>query len=199
MKRRIQITITVVVVFLICTFNVPSLYAEIDWYYDSPLAVYETITDIGGGDYSYEYFFENTDSSTIWKFGIYTTFSTTNEETFAGYPVWERGWNYAVSDISPEYDARNLDPEIAYLASTAYEYWFHGEDDGILINDIASGFTFISSIYDSSPKYYMYETIESGQANTNGTGKVAAVGTTVPEPATLIFFALSGLMLRRRR
>ena len=164
MKRRIQITITVAVVFVTCTFDVPSLYAEIDWYYDSPLTVYETITDIGGGDYSYEYSFENVDS-TIWEFGIYTTFSTTGEDTFTGYPLWEGPWNSVVSDTYPDYDARNLDPEIAYMTSTAYEYWNFGEDDGILFNDIAAGFTFISSIYDTSPKYYMYDTIESRQAD----------------------------------
>ena len=43
MKRRIQIIIIVAVVFVISTFNVPSLHAEIDWYYESPLTVYETI------------------------------------------------------------------------------------------------------------------------------------------------------------
>ena len=53
MKQRIQIITAVAVIFVIGTFYVPSLHAEIDWYYDSPLTVYETITDIGGGDYSY--------------------------------------------------------------------------------------------------------------------------------------------------
>ena len=151
--------------------------AELDWYYDSPLTVVETITDIGGGDYSYEYSFENVDS-TIWSFGIYTTFATTSEDTFTGYPLWAGPWSMPVSDIDPESNARNLDPEIAYLTATGYEYWNFGEDDGILFNDIAAGFTFISSVYDTSPKYYMYDTIESRQAD-GGTGKVAAVGTTV--------------------
>ena len=164
------------------------------------IGIHETITDIGGGDYRYEYSFENVDSSTIWGFGIYTTFDISGENTFAGYPAWVGPSNYSVDAIPTEYDARNLDLDITYLTNTSYEYWFHGEDDGIQINDIATGFTFISSVYDTSPKYYMYETIEYGWTDTNGTGKVAAVGTTTtPEPVTLSLLGIGSLILLGRR
>ncbi len=69
----------------------------------------------------------------------------------------------------------------------------------IQLSEAASGFSYIASTYDSSPKYYWYETLASGYVKTNGTGKVAAVGLTIPEPGTLSVAILGGLGLIRRR
>ena len=174
--------------------------AAIDWYYDSPLTVNETITDIGGGEYRYEYSFENVDTSPIWSFGVYTTFSTSGENTFTGHPTWKGPWNRSVGDVFPEYDARNLDPDILYSNYSGYEAFMYGNpSDAIIQGELATGFCFVSSIFNPSPKYYQYETIASGWTQTNGTGKVAAVGTTIPEPITLLFFGAGAVAILKRR
>ncbi len=173
--------------------------ADIDWYYDSPLTVVEEITDIGGGNYRYEYSFENVDTSPIWSFGVYTKFLTTGENTFTGHSTWVGPYSGLITNIYPEYDARNLDPGILYSNYSGYEDGMYGDpSDGIDIGESASGFSFVSDVFDLIPKYYMYETIESGYTQTNGTGKVAAVGTTVPEPLTLFFFGAGVLILFKR-
>ncbi len=174
--------------------------AAIDWYYDSPLTVLEEITDIGGGDYRYKYSFENVDTSPIWSFGVYTTFLTNGENTFIGHPTWAGPSSGSMTQVYTEYDARNLDPDIAFIVGTSYEAGMYGDpSDGIAVNELASGFSFISSIFDSTPKYYKYETIDSGWTQSNGTGKVAAVGTTVPEPLTVLFFGAGAIAILKHK
>ena len=173
--------------------------ATIDWYYDSPLTVYETITDIGGGDYRYEYSFENVDDALIHSFGVYTEFVTDGENTFTGHPTWIAPISALVTDFYPEYDARNLNPDILYMNASGYEWYGINPSYAIAVDEEAYGFSYISSVFDSTPKYYQYETIASGNAHTNGTGKVAAVGTTIPEPTTILLFGMGGLVLRCRK
>ena len=171
----------------------------IDWYYQSPLTITENITDIGGGCYQYDYSFVNVDSSPIWSFGIYTTFAVENVYTFSGHSSWGTV-SLAMTEVFPEYDARNLDPAILRDTHTWTEPW-QDSATSIQIGEAASGFSFTALMYDPSPKYYEYETIASGYARTNGTGKVAAVGLT-PEPATVFLLGLGTLVLlvgRRRR
>jgi hypothetical protein len=170
----------------------------INWNYSSPLNVIETITNLGGGSYQYEYSFINVDTSPIWNIGIYTTFGgTANVTNFTGYPTWGSATD-AITDVLPEYDARNLDPSILEVPHTWTMPW---EDPvtSIQVGASVSGFSFTAPTYDASPKYYSYETLASGYTQTNGTGNVAAVGQTIPEPTTIALLGLGALSLIRRK
>jgi len=169
----------------------------VECYYPSPLTVVETITDIGGGSYKYGYSFVNVDGSGIWGFGIWTTFEISDPTNFTQCPAW-LSLSYPVDMSAPEYDGRNLDPEIIYHADTWTEPMVDAAT-AIPSRSVVSGFSFTSAHYDPSPKWYNYETIASGWAMMNGTGKLAAVGLTVPEPATFFLLGLGGTALLRRR
>ena len=158
----------------------------IQWLYDSPLTVYETIVDLGGGQYEYRYNFENVDDANIWHFTILTTFECGwPVPTWTEYPSWYAG-TWAIGDPAPAYDPIELDPDIFWYTTTwapGYEF----SDDPIVPGASVSGFGFTADVNDDGPKYYYYETLESGYAI--DTGYVAAVGLTVPagvatEPAT---------------
>jgi len=171
--------------------------ATISWDHWSPLTVEETITDIGGS-YRYEYSFVNVDTSPIHNFVIYPTFDVAGENKFTGHSSWFGLLEPPIDEVASVWDARNLNPNIVELVGT-YTNPIVDVTTSIQISESASGFSFTTSVYDPSPKYYAYETIASGSATNNHTGNVAAVGTTVPEPMTIVLFALSGLMLRRKR
>ncbi len=174
--------------------------AALNWEYWSPLTVTETITDIGGGDFRYEYSFENVDTSPIWHFGVYTNFTANSENLFTEYVLWDGPIVSQIDTLYPEYDARNLDSSINYMISGSANGGVDGyADNSIMPDEIASGFSFTSSVFNSSPKHYMYETIASGWIKTNGTGKVAAVGTTVPEPITISLFGFGALIILKRK
>jgi hypothetical protein len=170
--------------------------ATIEWDHWSPLTVIETITATGDGKYLYEYSFTNVDTSPIWGFGVYTTFAISGNSTFVEQSTWMPPRPSSVTDMPPEYDARNLDISIIQVVGTAPYYLNENPNEAIQLGVSVSGFSFSSSICDSSPKYYFYETIASGYAVTNGTGRVAAVGLT-PEPTTLLLFGLGVLVIRK--
>lgn len=190
----------VMVVFIGGTLFVrtPVASASVEYMYESPLTVTETITDIGSGSYEYEYSFTNVDTSPIWHFLVHITFTRTGRtiSNFAEYPGWVSQM-VAVTGAYTEYDARNLDPDISHNFFTFPTSW-QDFDSGIPPEQTVSGFSFESNHYDPSPKYYGYETLASGYARQNG-GRLAAVGQTVPGPTTLLLLGLGGLMLRRRR
>jgi hypothetical protein len=146
------------------------------WLYDSPLCVVETITDLGGGLWEYSYQFENTDTNHLWHFGVWSNFDpVTSTATWSTHPAWAFG-QVQIDGVSPEYDGRNLDANIRYLANT----WgpsFPNTTDPINPGEVVDGFKYIASQFDDSPKYYFYETVESGWAVNNG-GFLAAVGQT---------------------
>ncbi|MCX5636570.1 MAG: PEP-CTERM sorting domain-containing protein, partial [Planctomycetota bacterium] len=77
-----------------------------------------------------------------------------------------------------------------YVTHTEWPY-----ETAIKLGEYASGFSFVASVYDSSPKYYCYELFPYP---TWPGGKVAAVGLTVPEPASLLLLGLGGLALIRK-
>lgn len=189
MKKTKFLTLLVVFLFFSNT------YAAIDWEYPSPLTVVETITNISPGEYQYEYSFTNVDTSVIWYFGVFTEFTTVPENTFTGHN-WLGPYFYSIDSVIPEHDARNLNPDIYGLTLTDYEPHFPSR--GIQINEFAYGFSFTSFEYDPLPKLYFYHTIDSGVPWDNKDGKVAAVGTTIPEPCNLLLFTLGGIWLRRR-
>jgi hypothetical protein len=92
-----------------------------------------------------------------------------------------------------------LDASIIGLVLTGNEAGARGNPVySIQANEFVSGFSFTSSVYNSFPKYYFYSTIESGDPEYNGTGNVAAIGTTIPEPCNLLLFTLGGIWLKKR-
>jgi hypothetical protein len=154
---------------------------DVQWLYWSPLCVQEVITELGGGEYRYLYFFENVDTNHIWHFGVYTPFAPLwPTATWDTRPTWSAG-TVEIWDVLPPYDARTVDPAILQLANTwAPEY---GADDPIDPGEIVSGFSFVAPVFDASPKLYFYETTESGYAGK--TGFVAAIGTTCTSPVSV--------------
>ena len=102
--------------------------AALTWEYDSPLTVMEEITDIGGGNYQYEYSFTNVDTSMIHHFIIYTEFIAQRQSYFDGLQRWVGhfvtvgGIYPEYNSINPEYDPRILDEDITGGVWTGYEY-----------------------------------------------------------------------------
>ncbi len=169
----------------------------VEWYYWSPLDVTEVITDIGGASYRYEYSFVNTDTSPIYDFAVITTFVAEPENPFAQRSTWEEFEWVPAGETYAEYDARNLDPDIVGFIGIVSDPPFDAAA-AIQVGEAVSGLSFTAAVYDDSPKYYFYETIASGYTQTNGTGKVAAVGLT-PEPGTVLLLGLGGLGVLRKR
>lgn|GEM_PF-3128718 len=154
----------------------------VQWLYDSPLCVQETITDLGGGQYQYSYSFFNNDTNHIWHFGVWATFPSASSPTeFVQHLEWNKSWN-VIADLYPEYDATNLDPNIAIMTSTWSLEWQYATDP-INPGEFVSGFSFVAPAYDNSPKYYFYETLESGYVVEDGF--LAAVGTTSSGPSAV--------------
>jgi len=172
----------------------------IQWNYASPLTVTEKITDAGGIGWRYTYSLTNTDTSPIWRFGVFTrNYIITPEKAFTN-KNWLIPGFVENKDIYQAYDARNLDGSISGMIFSDYEGGLHGSPSlAIQINETATGFSYISADYDPNPKYYFYETIASGYTRTNGTGNVAAVGMTVPEPGMIILLVSGFLILRKRQ
>ena len=150
----------------------------IAWLYESPLTVFEEITPIDGGLYQYTYSFLNTDPDNIWLFAVFTTFEVQFPMTpFSDFPLWW-AWDGSQESANPAYDATVLDPNITTSGLT----WFGSgpdypyDDNPIPTGVFVEGFSFIGTELDPNPKYYFYETLESGHAS--DTGFVAAVGLT---------------------
>ena len=191
-------------VYLLVLCSVSSAGAAVVWDYDSPLTVIEDVIDIGGGEYRYEYSFVNEDSLPITIFGVYTTFETPGASTFDGLePTWGRGGRFWPVDIvGPEFDGRNLDEAIVGFTDTSncrhlvVETVCPGET-AIQPGQAVAGFSFIASVHDISPKYYFYSTPDSGYPPY--TDRFAAVGTTVPEPMSLVLLCFGGLALIKTR
>ncbi len=183
------------VILLVILVMYPSANAAIEWNYWSRLKVFETILDIGNGNYKYEYSFTNEDDSLIWGFAVYTNFFTQAETTFISHSEWRYGTNLIIN-TAPEYDARNLDSSITMFTGTSC---ILAPGHEVQNGEFVQGFSFTAPIYNPAPKYYFYETTASGYTQTNGTGRVAAVGTTIPEPAMILFLAFGGLLLRTHK
>ncbi len=183
------------VFFALCSVS----QASLSWEYDSLIEVMETITDVGDGVYQYEYSFKNIDSSPIWAFGIYTYAEVQPQGGFNGHQYWTGPTYITASQIQTHSDPSVLDPGIEGLFYSSYEFGPpHGLSDAIQIDESVSGFSYTTSFLDPSPKYYYYITVATGGSEIIGTGMVSAVGTTIPEPCSLLLFSTGLLVLLRR-
>jgi len=145
----------------------------------SVVMVIETITDLGGGTWKYSYEFTNTEASSIWIVGVWTTFQTnapfttfTQMDPFGTWIAYSHDINVAFV----EYDARNLDPNILWLSAT-HDTPFPASPNPIPSGAHVSGFSFTANVLNTSPKYYWYELWGSWA---HQLGYVTAVGLTVP-------------------
>lgn len=157
-----------------------SFVQGVQWLYDSPLTAVEEITPIAGGLYEYHYKFENSDSNHIKMFTLHTSFGITGPaNTWSTAALWNVGWGCDMDLVLPPYDARNLDPAITCYVTTWYGDWrvIPPAEDVIVPGASVAGLSFVSSVYDPAPKYYYYETVESGRADEEPFF-VAAVGLT---------------------
>jgi hypothetical protein len=192
--------------------QVPAVFGNPDpnfhWDHSAPFTVNETITEISkDSSYRYSYTFTNTDTSSIWNFGIFTNLLTSGWTSFTGHEDWQPVVFRFIDSVYPEYDARNLDPAIAGLtgAANVKELPLNGTT-AIQVGEHVTGLSFImNGPKDTSAKYFFYETMESGwtqDRELDPTGAVAAMGQTVfvPEPATvaLLGMAFAGLLQGRR-
>jgi hypothetical protein len=136
----------------------------------------ETITDLGDGTWQYSYEFTNAEDSPIWMFGVWTTFDAGTATTFDQTPSWY-AYSDDINEVIPEYDARNLDPDITWVSYTWAPDW-PNSPDSIPVGASVSEFSYVAVVYDPSPKYYFYETY----GNYAGTaGYITAVGLTGEE------------------
>ena len=147
---------------------------EIQWLYWSPLCVEESITS-QGNEFLYSYSFLNVNTAHIWHIAVYTTFQPLQPPTpFVEHPIWTAGY-MPVSAIHSAYDPSSLDPNLTFGINT----WgpeYPNTTDPVNPGETVTGFSYVTTVYDDAPKYYLYETIESGWAQE--TGYVAAVGQT---------------------
>ena len=153
------------------------------WLYESPLTVYERITDLGNGLFEYYYSFENVDAKNLWHFGVYTSFDIVESTTsWDNFPTWALNENFNGGGL-PYYPGE-IDPSLINMAST----WgpnLLDTDNPIAPGVSVQGFTFVGPINDGSPKLYFYETVEDGWANDIVPGPVAAIGYTQSTPVAV--------------
>lgn len=188
-----QILVCVPIIVLVLAINSPAaaktpfegqgeLQRDIAWLYDSPLTVFEEITDLGGGLYEYYYSFENVDDKHIWAFAVCTTFEIlSSETTWDQHITWLNSVKNDLDDfLGTPYDPRNLNPALIAWSATFDDNFFGNPGYIIPIDpgEYVQGFTFVADTYDNSSKLYFYETMEDGYAG--NTGYLAAIGYTQP-------------------
>lgn len=175
--------------------------AQVAQWSDNELQITESIFDVGGGIWQYDYQIVSSEPSNVWFLFFYTDFNTFNE-TSASFP---NSGSLNIANVYPEYDARNLDANITFMA----QYWFtpFAGANGINQGEVAT-FSFQSTQFDDSQKLYGYETGASGWAGGNAgeagsQGLVHALGftTAVPEPNSMVVLGLIalGAVTRRKR
>lgn len=167
--------------------------AQLVYDHDSISTVVETITPLGGGQYRYDYTVTNGEPLPIWHLFVYTEFSV-HTITPLALPNWDASLN-DLDGVYSGYDARNIDPDLAWSIGTYQAGWPTGPD-ALEPGATAIGFSFIANVLDTSPKLYAYETQPTYIGNGN---PAAAAGYTVPAPASLAMLGIGALAASRRR
>jgi hypothetical protein len=170
------------------------------WDHDSSLVVRESIASIGGGNYRYSFELTNTESAPIGELAVYVWFPGLNPSPFS-----KQGWVAVcdpLSQVYPEFDARNVDPSLAYLVGNYGPGAPGNSSNPIAIGEAASGFSFTAPVYDARPLLYQYNVLGNYPPST---GHSTAAGYTVvpevPSPSALLcaLAGFAGMTWRRKR
>ncbi|MEW6601008.1 MAG: hypothetical protein AB1499_08560 [Nitrospirota bacterium] len=190
MKKIIILSLVCTLLFAI-TFN---SHADINYLHESPLDIQQSINDMGNGLWEYNFSFINTDSSPIWHLLLYTTENTTDLTS-----SFEHAGSFLIETAYSPYDPRHIDPSLTYAntifyGADLYNFATYGLDVG------AAATMSFQSAYQGYNFLYVYETVDSGYAHTNG-GYVASMGYTsiVPEPISSVLFLAGGTLIAGRR
>lgn len=182
-------------------------WASMSSYYDTRLDVQQTVTP-EGPNWRYTFAFVNTDSQALWHFAVYTEdwLKDTGQTPLAVQgrgTLWYCKLNYHFADCPPEYDARNIVPELVTCADSWVKDPSKRGDSVNAVKPLETGynFSFVASWHDLGPKFYCYEV---GQVWAPDDGKVSAYGWTDAAPGLPAFALtaaapLAGLLVRLRR
>ena len=161
--------------------------------YDALAVMVETITDMGGGKWKYDYTLTNNDSSSIWYCNVWFDQVPTSSSGLTTWAGHEGTW--AIIDVSNISYYRLPGP----LGQPFYIYtwgpdWPSGPDQ-IPAGTTWEGFSAQLNFYDPSPKQFGYMV--------NGhywfSDHLDAVGWTIPEPGAVLLLGLGGVTLLRKR
>jgi hypothetical protein len=140
---------------------------------------------LGGGQYQYTIAFNNTDTSQIWDFLVWT-----EGAQFSLSSSFPNIVDDLLSGVAEEYNAQNINPLLTDNLEAFYSApW--PPPAGLPIGDSGSVTFDLSGLYTSF--LYGYEDLNSGWAQSNPSGDIAAYGyvtSTVPEASSTVVLML---------
>jgi len=162
--------------------------------YDASAVMVETITDMGGGKWKYDYTLTNNDADSIWYCKVWFDQISASVSALRTWVGHELTWN---SDSHSDPTYYRLPGPLGQpfdICTWGRFNWPLGPDQ-IPLGATWEGFSAVLSFYDSSPKQFGYIVNRHYWANDH----LDAVGWTIPEPGTICLLALGGLVLLRKR